>query len=195
MKNKIYTIYSEYTPNPEVMKFVSNQILTEEMIEFETIPKQNEYPLIYDLFMFPFVENIFLGLNFISIEKNNKVNWDDISYEIRVLIQEKLNKGVFVKSDGVVTKKQNIKRNVTVKRKRTKKELIIEDIFEQQIRPYVMQDGGDISLVSYEKGIVKVLLQGACNGCPSSTYTLKQGIETKLKQILGEEIKEVIPVN
>ena len=58
-----------------------------------------------------------------------------------------------------------------------------------------MQDGGDISLVSYEKGIVKVLLQGACNGCPSSTFTLKQGIETKLKQILGDEIKEVVPIN
>ena len=195
MKNKIYTIYSEYTPNPEVMKFVSNQILTDHMIEFETIPKQIEYPLIYDLFMLPFVENIFLGINFISIEKNNKVNWDDISYEIRVLIQEKLNKGVFVKSEGKTTKKQDIKRNVKVNRKRTKKELIIEDIFEQHIRPYVMQDGGDISLVSYENGIVKVLLQGACNGCPSSTYTLKQGIETKLKQILGEEIKEVIPIN
>ena len=175
------------------MKFVSNQILTDQMIEFETIPKQNEYPLIYDLFMLPFVENIFLGINFISIEKNNKVNWDDVSYEIRVLIQEKLNKGVFVKSDSITTKKQDIKRNVKVNRKRTKKELIIEDIFEQHIRPYVMQDGGDISLVSYENGIVKVLLQGACNGCPSSTYTLKQGIETKLKQILGEEIKEVIP--
>ena len=195
MKNKIYTIYSEYTPNPEVMKFVSNQILTDHMIEFETIPKQIEYPLIYDLFMLPFVENIFLGINFISIEKNNKVNWDDISYEIRVLIQEKLNKGVFVKSEGITTKKQDIKRNVKVNRKRTKKELIIEDVFEQHIRPYVMQDGGDISLVSYENGIVKVLLQGACNGCPSSTYTLKQGIETKLKQILGEEIKEVIPIN
>ena len=195
MKNKIYTIYSEYTPNPEVMKFVSNQILTDHMIEFETIPKQIEYPLIYDLFMLPFVENIFLGINFISIEKNNKVNWDDISYEIRELIQEKLNKGVFVKSEGKTTKKQDIKRNVKVNRKRTKKELIIEDVFEQHIRPYVMQDGGDISLVSYENGIVKVLLQGACNGCPSSTYTLKQGIETKLKQILGEEIKEVIPIN
>ena len=195
MKNKIYTIYSEYTPNPEVMKFVSNQILTDHMIEFETIPKQIEYPLIYDLFMLPFVENIFLGINFISIEKNNKVNWDDISYEIRVLIQEKLNKGIFVKSEGITTKKQDIKRNVKVNRKRTKKELIIEDVFEQHIRPYVMQDGGDISLVSYENGIVKVLLQGACNGCPSSTYTLKQGIETKLKQILGEEIKEVIPIN
>ena len=74
-------------------------------------------------------------------------------------------------------------------------EVLIEEIFEQQIRPYVMQDGGDISLISYKNGTVKVLLQGACNGCPSSTYTLKQRNETKLKQIIGDEIKEVIAVN
>ncbi len=192
MKNKIYTIYSEYTPNPEVMKFVSNQILTKEMIEFDTIPKQNEYPLIYDLFLFPFVENIFLGLNFISIEKNNKIEWDDISFEIRVLIQDKLNSGVLV-SNNIKTLKA--KGKVKINRKKTKKEVLIEEIFEQQIRPYVMQDGGDISLISYENGIVKVLLQGACNGCPSSTYTLKEGIETKLKKIMGDEIKEVVPIN
>ena len=195
MKNKIYTIYSEYTPNPEVMKFVSNQVLTDDMIEFDTIPKQNEFPLIYELFMFPFVENIFLGINFISIEKNDKVNWDDISFEVRVMIQEKLNAGVLIKTNSLKSNPINKKIKVKLNRKRTKKENLIEDIFEQHIRPYVMQDGGDISLVSYEKGIVKVLLQGACNGCPSSTYTLKQGIETKLKQILGDEIKEVIPIN
>jgi Fe-S cluster biogenesis protein NfuA len=191
MKNKIYSIYSEYTPNPEVMKFVSNQILTEEMIEFENIPKKNEYPLIYDLFLFPFVENIFLGINFISIEKNNKVEWDDFSFEIRVMIQDKLNTGVLISNNPKTSKKKKIKIN----RKRTKKEALIEEVFEQQIRPYVMQDGGDISLISYEKGIVKVLLQGACNGCPSSTYTLKQGIQKKLKEIIGDEIKEVIPIN
>jgi len=191
MKNKIYTIYSEYTPNPEVMKFVSNQILTEEMIEFDEIPKQNDYPLIYDLFLLPFVENIFLGTNFISIEKNNKVEWDDISFETRVLIQEKLNTGILISNEIKIPKKHNVKIN----RKRTKKEVLIEAVFEQQIRPYVMQDGGDISLISFNNGIVKVLLQGACNGCPSSTYTLKQGIETKLKKILGDEIKEVVAVN
>ncbi len=195
MKNKIYTIYSEYTPNPEVMKFVSNQILTEEMIEFDTMPKQNEYPLIYDLFLFPFVENIFLGINFISIEKNNKVEWDDISFEIRVLIQEKLNDGILISNNSQIIRKNKDKSKVKLNRKKTKKEVLIEDVFEQHIRPYVMQDGGDISLVSYENGIVKVLLQGACNGCPSSTYTLKQGIETKLKQIIGDEIKEVVPIN
>ena len=195
MKNKIYTIYSEYTPNPEVMKFVSNQALTEEMIEFDIMPKQNEYPLIYELFLLPFIENIFLGINFISIEKNNKVEWDDISFEIRMLIQEKLNQGILIAKKNLKPYKKTNDVKVKVNRKRTKKEVLIEEVFEQQIRPYVMQDGGDISLISYENGIVKVLLQGACNGCPSSTYTLKQGIETKLKQIIGDEIKEVIPIN
>ena len=199
MKNNIYTIYSEYTPNPKVMKFVCNQIISTEMIEFDNTPTQNNFPLIYELFLLPFVESIFLGKNFISIEKNDKIEWDDISLETRVMIQEKLNSGVLVSNKNYLNKKNKtsikIKSNVKLNRKKTKKENLIEDIFEQHIRPYVMQDGGDISLVSYEKGIVKVLLQGACNGCPSSTFTLKQGIETKLKQILGDEIKEVVPIN
>ena len=193
MKNNIYTIYSEYTPNPKVMKFVCNQIISSEMIEFDNTPTQKNFPLIYDLFLLPFVESIFLGKNFISIEKNDKIEWDDISLEIRVMIQEKLNSGILVSNKKNVDKKN--KSNVKINRKRTKKELLIEEIFEKNIRPYVVQDGGDISLISYDNGIVKVLLQGACNGCPSSTYTLKQGIEKRLRDIIGEEIKEVIPIN
>ena len=193
MKNNIYTIYSEYTPNPKVMKFVCNQIISTEMIEFDNTPTQNNFPLIYELFLLPFVESIFLGKNFISIEKNDKIEWDDISLEIRVMIQEKLNSGILVSNKKNVDKEN--KSNVKINRKRTKKELLIEEIFEKNIRPYVVQDGGDISLISYDNGIVKVLLQGACNGCPSSTYTLKQGIEKRLRDIIGEEIKEVIPIN
>jgi len=193
MKNNIYTIYSEYTPNPKVMKFVCNQIISSEMIEFDNVPTQKNFPLIYDLFLLPFVESIFLGKNFISIEKNDKIEWDDISLEIRVMIQEKLNSGILVSNKKNVDKEN--KSNVKINRKRTKKELLIEEIFEKNIRPYVVQDGGDISLISYDNGIVKVLLQGACNGCPSSTYTLKQGIEKRLRDIIGEEIKEVIPIN
>ena len=193
MKNNIYTIYSEYTPNPKVMKFVCNQIISSEMIEFDNAPTQKNFPLIYDLFLLPFVESIFLGKNFISIEKNDKIEWDDISLEIRVMIQEKLNSGILVSNKKNVDKEN--KSNVKINRKRTKKELLIEEIFEKNIRPYVVQDGGDISLISYDNGIVKVLLQGACNGCPSSTYTLKQGIEKRLRDIIGEEIKEVIPIN
>ncbi len=193
MKNNIYTIYSEYTPNPKVMKFVCNQIISSEMIEFDNTPTQNNFPLIYELFLLPFVESIFLGKNFISIEKNDKIEWDDISFETRILIQEKLNSGILISNKNNVNKKN--KSNVKINRKRTKKELLIEEVFEKNIRPYVMQDGGDISLISYDNGVVKVLLQGACNGCPSSTYTLKQGIEKRLRDVIGEEIKEVVPIN
>ena len=193
MKNNIYTIYSEYTPNPKVMKFVCNQIISSEMIEFDNTPTQNNFPLIYELFLLPFVESIFLGKNFISIEKNDKIEWDDISFETRILIQEKLNSGILISNKNNVNKKN--KSNVKINRKRTKTELLIEEVFEKNIRPYVMQDGGDISLISYDNGVVKVLLQGACNGCPSSTYTLKQGIEKRLRDVIGEEIKEVVPIN
>jgi len=193
MKNKIHTIYSEYTPNPEVMKFVCNQILTKQMVEFDMSPKKNEYPLIHELFLFPFVKSVFLGQNFISIEKNNNLSWDEISFEIRSLIQEKLNAGILVSTNLKENKKPEL--NSTLNKKFTKEEILIEHVFKTEIRPYVMQDGGDISLISYKNGVVKVLLQGACNGCPSSTFTLKQGIEKKLKEIMGDKIQEVVPVN
>ncbi len=193
MKHKIHTIYSEYTPNPEVMKFVCNQILTKKMMEFDMSPKKNEYPLIHELFLFPFVKSVFLGQNFISIEKNNNLSWDEISFEIRNLIQEKLNAGILVSTNLKENKKPEL--NPTLNNKFTKEEILIEQVFETEIRPYVMQDGGDISLISYKNGVVKVLLQGACNGCPSSTFTLKQGIEKKLKEIMGDKIQEVVPVN
>ena len=181
----VFSIYSEYTPNPNVMKFVSNQLLTTSILEFEKTPNATDFPLIHELFLLPFVKTIFLGSNFISIQKNNTIDWDDISSEIRILIQEKLNSGI-----QISTKKVDFKKT-----KKTKKEIIIEEILEKQIRPFVMQDGGDITLISFQKGIVRVLLKGACNGCPSSTFTLKQGIEKKLKATLGDDVKEVIAIN
>ena len=164
-----------------------------QMVEFDMSPKKNEYPLIHELFLFPFVKSVFLGQNFISIEKNNNLSWDEISFEIRSLIQEKLNAGILVSTNLKENKKPEL--NSTLNKKFTKEEILIEHVFKTEIRPYVMQDGGDISLISYKNGVVKVLLQGACNGCPSSTFTLKQGIEKKLKEIMGDKIQEVVPVN
>ena len=181
----VFSIYSEYTPNPNVMKFVANKFLIESPMEFESSPDPNEFPLINELFLFPFVKKIFLGGNFISIEKTNNIDWTDISSEIRILIQEKLNDGA-----KLFTKKSNLKKS-----KKTEKELIIEKILEEKIRPFVMQDGGDITLISFKKGIVRVLLKGACHGCPSSTLTLKQGIEKTLKASLGKEVQGVIAIN
>ena len=118
----VFSIYSEYTPNPNVMKFVSNQLLTTSILEFEKTPNATDFPLIHELFLLPFVKTIFLGSNFISIQKNNTIDWDSISSEIRILIQEKLNSGI-----QISTKKVDFKKT-----KKTKKEIIIEEILEKQ---------------------------------------------------------------
>ena len=185
---KIYTIYSEYTPNPNVLKFVSNIDLFKSTKEFFEKPNQAEFPLINLIFNFPFVVKVFLGRNYISIEKNKNLNWIDFSSEVRTFIQQNLNEGTKVSTITVNKKKLKILLEIKLKLKK------IEEIIDKDIRPFIQMDGGEIELISFEKGIVKVTLKGACRGCPSSVSTLKDGIENKLKSIIPGKIKEVVSV-
>jgi len=186
---KIYTIYSEYTPNPNVLKFVSNIDLFKSTKEFFEKPNQAEFPLINLIFNFPFVVKVFLGRNYISIEKNKNLNWIDFSSEVRTFIQQNLNEGTKVSTITV-----NKKKAKNTFRSKTEIEKKIEEIIDKDIRPFIQMDGGEIELISFEKGIVKVTLKGACRGCPSSVSTLKDGIENKLKSIIPGKIKEVVSV-
>ena len=182
----IYTIYSEQTPNPNVLKFVSNISLFNATKEFFDKPNKVDFPLISLLFEFPFVVKVFLGKNFISIEKKNNLDWFEFSSEIREFIQKKLNEGV---KASTISIEQNYQVNT-----KSKIEQKIEHIIDKEIRPYIQMDGGEIKLISFKNGIVQVALQGACRGCPSSVTTLKNGIEHKLKSEMPDEIVEVISV-
>lgn len=186
MDTKIYTIYSEHTPNPNVLKFVSNISLFNSTKEFFEKPNKIDFPLISLLFDFPFVVKVFLGKNFISIEKSSELEWIEFSSEIRVFIQNKLNNNI--KASTILIKK-NSKRII-----QTDLEKKIENIIDKEIRPYIQMDGGEIKLISFKNGIVKVALQGACRGCPSSVSTLKHGIEKKLKNEIPNQITDVISV-
>ena len=185
----IYTIYSEHTPNPNVLKFVSNIALFNSTKEFFDKPNKIDFPLINLLFNFPFVVKVFLGKNFISIEKGNKLDWIEFSSEIRSFIQQKLNEGIKASTITISndTLQKKIEKKSTIEQK-------IEHIIDKEIRPYIQMDGGEIKLISFENGIVKVSLQGACRGCPSSVSTLKNGIENKLKSEIPDKILEVISV-
>lgn len=197
-----YTIYMESTPNPEVMKFVANKILTEDSIELLNNKNSNQVPLAMELFKFPFIKSIFISYNFISITKNNDIDWHEISTEVREFINNYLNKNGFVnnfksseniesqlKDDDIIQHKQIDTKNLSDFEKN------IVSIIEQYIQPAVAADGGSIVFKSFEEGVVYVILKGACSGCPSSTITLKQGIENLLKQKLGNDIKEVMAYN
>ena len=197
-----FTIYMESTPNPEVMKFVANKILTEDSIELLNNKNSDQVPLAMELFKFPFIKSIFISYNFISITKNNDIDWHEISTEVREFINNYLNKNGFVnnfksseniesqlKDDDSIQHKQIDTKNLSDFEKN------IVSIIEQYIQPAVAADGGSIVFKSFEEGVVYVILKGACSGCPSSTITLKQGIENLLKQKLGNDIKEVMAYN
>ena len=186
-----YSIYAESTPNPAVMKFVSNRILVAENMEILTVEDAAQMPLATAIFNFPFVKGLFISGNFIAITKNADVKWDDIAMQLRIFITDFLNK------EGVVIKEMKTAKEVEKKIDQetlnfSDMEQKIADILDEYIRPAVESDGGFISLKSFENGVVSVVLKGACSGCPSSSLTLKQGIEGLLKQRFPDKIKDVV---
>jgi len=186
-----YSIYAESTPNPAVMKFVSNKILVAENMEILTMESAKQIPLATAIFNFPFVKGLFISGNFIAITKNADVKWDDIAMQLRIFITDFLNKeGVVIKE--MKTTKEEEKKIDQETLNFSDMEQKIADILDEYIRPAVESDGGFISLKSFENGVVSVVLKGACSGCPSSSLTLKQGIEGLLKQRFPEQIKDVV---
>ena len=191
MSEKIpFIIYAESTPNPSVMKFVSNKILTEITKEITNIQEASGWPLLQQIFEFPFVKEIFISNNYISIKKHDTAEWTHITNQIRIFIQDKLN------SDILICENQQLeKESVNIKKNKSKLERQIEDVINTNIKPNIQMDGGDIELVSCVNKTVKVFLKGACSGCPSSQMTLKHGIETLLKERFPNKINEVIAIN
>lgn len=191
------SIYAEVTPNPTVMKFVSNmEINPNDSIEFKNIEEAQLSPLCAKLFAFPFVKEVFLAKNFIAITKFNIVEWEDVAMEVRVMIQE------YIATGGVVIKEIKSEdelpvMHVTPEEKAVDKvpENEIEEriiaILEEYIKPSVAQDGGDIIFSDYQDGVLKVKLQGACNGCPSAAVTLKQGVQSIFQQMMPNEVHTV----
>ena len=197
-----YSIYAESTPNPEVMKFVSNRMLADKSLEFLNPSEAKKIPMIQKIFSLPFVESIFLSSNFISIKKTSNLEWREIILELRNFITKILNEddiqnyteNIEIEKENKVSEKKEInseKKNITY----SEIEQDIIGLLNEYIKPAVEGDGGAIEFDSFSDGIVKVILKGACSGCPSSTATLKHGIESLLKQKLGEEIKEVVSIN
>ena len=186
-----YSIYAENTPNPAVMKFVSNRILVSENLEILSPEDARQMPIASAIFNFPFVKGLFISGNFIAITKNASAKWDDIAMQLRVFITDFLNKeGLEIIEEKMVKEaEQKIEKQVVNFSEMEKK---IAAILEEYIRPAVESDGGFISLKSFKDGVVSVVLKGACSGCPSSSLTLKQGIEGLLTQRFPNQIKEVV---
>ena len=193
------SLYAEATPNPNVMKFTANKILVDtHNYEFNNRAEAVESPLALELFGFSFVDSVFISNNFVSISKKaNSIDWSDIVLEMREFIRDYLvDGGVVIKENSrakddieVVQHKQGIDTEFNEIEKK------IVNLLDEYVRPAVEQDGGFISLKKFQDGIVTVSLQGACSGCPSSSQTLKGGIEGLLKKMMPNEVIEVVADN
>lgn len=188
-------IYAETTPNPSVMKFVSNKMITSQTFEFKNIDEAKESPISVELFKFSFVKEVFISENYISITKFDIAEWAEVGQEIRSFIREYISKGnVIISEKATPVTEQLIKENSG---QYDETALQIISILDEYVKPAVASDGGNIQFASYEETTktVNVILQGACSGCPSSTITLKNGIETMLKQMIPNKIENVIAIN
>ncbi len=210
------SVYAEMTPNPSVLKFVANKRIIElDSIEFKNIEEAKPSPLASKLFHFPFVKEVFITGNYLAITKYDIVEWDEITMELRELIRDFLAEGNTVldesalrsggsdgtqEGDADEAPQEVLSANQPHPNEKPKDlwepiDHKIVELLDEYVRPAVASDGGNIKFLDHQNGVVSVLLQGACSGCPSSTMTLKQGIEQMLQQMLPGQIKSVQAVN
>ena len=188
--NPVISIYTEMTPNPETMKFVANKLLYPgKSIDFPDVENAKPSPLAIELFGFPFIKSVFIASNFVTLTKTSETDWNDVIPTIRQFLKEYLeeSKPVINEDEVVVVKSEgntiDADDDDVVKR--------IKELLENYVKPAVEMDGGAIQFKSYQEGVVNLMLQGSCSGCPSSMITLKAGIEGMMKRMIPE-VKEVV---
>ena len=202
------SVYAEMTPNPAVLKFVVNKRLIQaDSLEFKNIEDAKPSPLATKLFHYPFVKEVFISGNYLAITKYDIVEWDDVTLEIREMVRDYVGSGEPVVIETQVSSESASSNHTTSAQPATAHpeekapadyleiEKKIAGLLDEYVKPAVEQDGGNIKFLQYDEGTVKVLLQGACSGCPSSTMTLKQGIQNLLNQMLPGQIDQVVAVN
>lgn len=186
---KVLNVYAEATPNPASMKFVLNRyILQEGSVEYTHPSQTTNAPLAAKLFAFSGISSVFISSNFITLSKNTNIDW----YELIPILREFI-KNYFEQGEPVFIGPPEQKADPSIEQTQTRSavESKIIETLEEYVRPAVEQDGGAIHFKSFDAGKVTLVMKGACSGCPSSTVTLKSGIENILKQFIPE-VTEVV---
>jgi len=186
------SIYTEATPNPEALKFVANKMLVSgNSAHFENTEQATLSPLATQLFVFPFVKEVFIMNNFVTVTKQADSDWYEIMHEIRDFLK------TFIESDQTIIEDAYFQESSAAKpvAEGEETEIVqkIKNILDTYVKPAVEMDGGAIQFINFDDGKVELLLQGSCSGCPSSTVTLKQGIEGMMKRMIPE-VEEVVAV-
>ena len=180
-------IQTEGTPNPATLKFLPGQVVMQSgTANFIDPESASQSPLAVRLFDIEGVDSVFLGTDFITVSKTDDVQWDVVKPRVLAAVMDHFTQGLPVMEEGAEVDTDGAEDTETVKQ--------IKELIETRVRPAVAQDGGDIVFRSFEDGIVYLHMQGSCAGCPSSTATLKNGIENMLRHYVPE-VTEVRAVN
>lgn len=188
-------LYTEQTPNPESLKFVTNRMLFKGTADFREAALAEEWsPMATALFELPYVKGVYICNNFVTISKEFNYSWDDIMLKLKDFIKQYVEDEKEVLKEGFSAVMEKMEEEQLLK-SYTEDEAVlvkkIKDLIDTYVKPAVEMDGGNIEFKSFDKGIVTVVLQGSCSGCPSSTVTLKAGIEGMLKRMVPE-VQEVV---
>lgn len=189
MSNDQVSVTVEYTPNPNTLKFAVNRTLLERgAANFTDVSKAEKAPLAKKLFGVPGVAAVMIGPNFVTVTKSPDSSWDALAEGVPKMLEIHLRAGepIFSPDFSTLPPEQTSGPNAEIERK-------IREVLDNEIRPAVAMDGGDITFGKYEDGLVYLHLQGSCSSCPSSIATLKMGVETRLKAVVPE-IKEVVQI-
>lgn len=186
-------LYTEQTPNPESLKFVTNKMLYRGTADFREPELAVDWsPLATALFGLPYVKGVYICNNFVTISKEFNYDWSEIMLKIKEFIKN------YVESDGVILQEGFAEAMAAIEAQTPQyqgddAELVvrIKELIDTYVKPAVEMDGGNIEFKAFDKGTVYVVLQGSCSGCPSSTVTLKSGIEGMLTRMIPE-VKEVV---
>lgn len=189
-------MYTEQTPNPDSLKFVTNRMLYRGTADFRTQELANEWsPMAKALFELPYVNGVYVCNNFVTITKEMSYAWEDISLKLKEWIKAYIEEDKQILKEGFEEAMEKIEeeRGASYEYSEEDAEIVkkIRELLVKYVRPAVEMDGGNIEFKSYSEGIVTVTMQGSCSGCPSSTVTLKAGIEGMLKRMIPE-VKEVV---
>ncbi|MBK7425940.1 MAG: NifU family protein [Saprospiraceae bacterium] len=189
-------IYTEQTPNPESLKYVTNKMLFRGTAEFDTQELATTWsPLAEALYELPFVKSVYICNNFVTITKEMNYQWEDIMLKAKEFIKSWLAENEIVVKEGYeeVQEQMMAERRAKLSESGDLGELSIriKELIDTYVKPAVEMDGGNIEFKSFQDGVVSVILQGSCSGCPSSTVTLKAGIEGMLKRMVPE-VTEVV---